>query len=132
MTPLLIPRSQGGNKLLQQTLPNLTSHFQIREIDDSPTTPGDLVFPSLGVACLVIPPGGDWDSAIIHARTILQRRRCLMFVPEVDVWDVQLRYHIQLMLTVEWRWSLIFSGEVCWDSMEVRNSPKSSSRSSEE
>lgn len=92
MIPLLTPRSQRGNKLLQQTLPLLTSHFQIREIDDSPTTPGDLVFPSLGIACLVIPQRGDLNGIVNRAGTILQRRRCLMLVPQEDIWDVQLRY----------------------------------------
>jgi hypothetical protein len=99
MIPLLTPRSQRGNELLQQTLTHLTSHFQIREIDDSPTTPGDLVFPSLGIACLVIPPGGDLD--FNRAGTILQRRRCLILVAQEHVWDVQLRYHLQQTLIVE-------------------------------
>jgi hypothetical protein len=101
MIPLLTPRSQRGNELLQQTLTHLTSHFQIREIDDSPTTPGDLVFPSLGIACLVIPPTGDLDSTINRAGTILQRRRCLILVAQEHVWDVQLRYHLQQTLIVE-------------------------------
>jgi len=94
MIPLLIPRCHRGNELLQQALPLLTSHFQIREIDESPTTPGDLVFPSLGIACLVIPQGGDLETIVLRARTILQRRRCLMLVPQEDIWNVQLRYRL--------------------------------------
>jgi hypothetical protein len=101
MIPLLTPRSQRGNELLQRTLTHLTSHFQIREIDDSPTTPGDLVFPSLGIACLVIPQGGDLDSVINRAGSILQRRRCLILVAQEHVWDVQLRYHLEQILMVE-------------------------------
>jgi hypothetical protein len=92
MIPLLIPKSQRQNILLQQILPQLKLHFQIREIDDSPTTPGDLVFPSLGVACLFVMSAGNFDGTVVGVRNILQRRRhCLIFVSQELMWDVQLR-----------------------------------------
>ena len=101
MIPLLIPHSQRQNVLLQQTLPHLTPHFQIREIEDSPTTPGDLVFPSLGIACLVVPDIGNLDDLIIRAASVLQRRRCLIFVSQQHMSEVQLRHVVHLnMLTV--------------------------------
>jgi len=89
MIPLLIPRSLRTNTLFQQTLPQLTRHFQIREIDNSPTTPGDLIFPSLGTACLLCP---DLDDVISRAGNIIQRRRrCVILTSPEDVWDMQLR-----------------------------------------
>jgi hypothetical protein len=92
MLPLLIPRSQRRNVLLQQTLPHLTPNFQIREIDDSPTNPGDLVFPSLGIAGLLVPQPGNMDDMVLRAASILQRRRrCLILVSQKDMYDVQLR-----------------------------------------
>ena len=95
MIPLLIPRSQRQNLLLQQALHHLIQHFQIREIDDSPTNPGDLVFPSLGIACILVPQRGSMDDLVIRAGKILERRRCLILASQDDVWDVQLRYLFQ-------------------------------------
>jgi hypothetical protein len=90
MIPLLIPRSQRRNGILQQGLPLIASQFQIREIDESASTPGDLVFPSLGIACVV--NGGSMDDILVSAGNILQRRRCLILVPQEEVWEVQMRY----------------------------------------
>jgi hypothetical protein len=67
----------------------MMSLLQIREIDESASTPGDLVFPSLGIACVV--NGEDADDIVARAGKILQRRRCLVLVPQEEVWDVQLR-----------------------------------------
>jgi hypothetical protein len=93
MIPLLIPQSQRQNVVLQQTLPQLSSHFQVREIQDSPSTPGDVVFPSLGIACLIILNSEKLDEMVVCAANILQRRRrCLILVPPQEVSDVQLRY----------------------------------------
>jgi hypothetical protein len=89
MIPVLIPRSQQRDAILQQALPLMMSLLQIREIDESPSTPGDLVFPSLGFACVV--NGEDADDIVARAGKILQRRRCLVLVPQEEVWDVQLR-----------------------------------------
>ena len=90
MIPLLIPRSLRTNVLFQQTLPELTRHFQVREIDNSPTTPGDLIFPSLGIACLLCPA---IDDVINRAGSIIQRRRrCVILTTPEDLWQVQLRY----------------------------------------
>jgi hypothetical protein len=90
--PLLIPRSQRQNVALQQTLPQLTTQFQIREIDDSVGTPGDLILPSLGIACL-FPSIGLEDTAA-RAGVILQRRRCIILVPADEMLDFQLRYFV--------------------------------------
>ena len=90
MIPLLIPQSQRHNILLQQTLPHLTPHFKIREIQDSPTTLGDLIFPSLGVACLLVLDMQNMDDMIGRAANILQRRRCLILVSQEYMFDVQL------------------------------------------
>lgn len=103
MIPLLIPKSQRQNVLLLQILPQLTSHFQIREIDDSPTTPGDLIFPSLGLACLFVLNTADFDGAVVRVRSILERRRhCLVLASQELMWEVQLR-----SLSKLWRLSLI-------------------------
>ena len=67
MIPLLIPQSQRQNVLLAQTLPQLTSRFEIREIQDSPTTPGDLIFPSFGIACLLVLDVQNMDDMIDRA-----------------------------------------------------------------
>jgi hypothetical protein len=101
MIPLLTPHSQRQNLLLQQTLPHLTSHFQIREIQDSPTTPGDLVFPSLGIACLIVLDIENLDDLIIRAASVLQRRRCVIFVSQQNISEVQLKYFVHMIaLTV--------------------------------
>lgn len=97
MIPLLIPHSQRQNILLQQSLPYLQSNFQIREIQDSPSTPGDIVFPSLGIACLFyngenLDGEGNLDDLILRVANIIQRRRCLILVtPAQQMADVQLR-----------------------------------------
>ena len=95
MIPLLIPRSRRENVLMRHVLAHLESHFQVREIDDSPATPGDIVFPSLGLACLVSSES-EIDDTIVRASQILQRRRCLVLVPSQDMWSVQLRYSHQV------------------------------------
>jgi hypothetical protein len=91
MIPLLIPQSQRQNVLLQQTVPLLTPHFKVREIQDSPTTPGDLIFPSLGISCLLVLDVQNIDDIIGRAANILQRRRCLILVAQQYMFDVQLR-----------------------------------------
>ena len=91
MIPLLIPQSQRQNVLLQQTLAHLTPHFKVREIQDSPTTPGDLIFPSLGIACILVVDVQNMDDMIGRAANILQRRRCLILVSQQYIFDVQLR-----------------------------------------
>ena len=91
MIPLLIAQPQRQNVLLQQTLPHLTSHFKIREIQDSPTTPGDLIFPSLGIACLLVLDLQNMDDLMDRATSILQRRRCLILVSQQYMFDVQYR-----------------------------------------
>ena len=91
MIPLLIPQSQRQNVLLAQTLPQLTSRFEIREIQDSPTTPGDLIFPSFGIACLLVLDVQNMDDMIDRAACILQRRRCLILVSQQYMFDVQYR-----------------------------------------
>ena len=91
--PVLIPRSSRQIPLVQQSIPRLATVLQIRDIDDSLSTPGDLVFPSLGVSCLIF--SGDrneMDMLIARAEKVLQRRRCLILAPQDDVWEIQLRY----------------------------------------
>jgi hypothetical protein len=88
MTPLLIPKSQRRNGALQQALAQLSVQFQIREIGDSPSMPGDFVLPSLGIACVL---AREIDEIVRLAADILQRRRCVILVPSEDVCHVQLR-----------------------------------------
>jgi hypothetical protein len=92
MIPALVPRSQTGNRILHDALNQLGGNVQIRQIDDSPSTPGHLVFPSLGIACVIA--FGDVDDAVSLADLILQRRRrCLILAPGKDIWEIQLRWY---------------------------------------
>ena len=94
MIPILVPRSQQENAILHSALHGLPPEFQIREIDDSPTTPGDLVFPSLGISVLLISDTESMEGKLICAENILLRRQCLMLVPQERVKEAQLRYKI--------------------------------------
>ena len=89
MIPLLIPRHRKNE--LQETLSGLASHFQIREIDESTSTPGDMIFPSLSLACVVVGDGMR-DDFLDKAKNIMQRRRCLVLVPQELFWEIQYRY----------------------------------------
>src|SRR5579859_5942489 len=87
MIPLLVPRQRKIE--LQDTLSALASQFQIREIDESTSTPGDMIFPSLSFACVI---GGEGDDILVKAENIMQRRRCLVLVPQHQFWEIQYRY----------------------------------------
>lgn len=89
---MLIPRSSRRNVVVQQAIPRLATVFRIRDIDDSPSTPGDLVFPSLKVACVIA--SEDVNDTIIHAGKVLQRRRCLILAPQATSWEIQFRYNV--------------------------------------
>jgi hypothetical protein len=89
MVPLLIARSTRQMSLVREAIPRLSTRLQIRDIDDSMSVSGDLVFPTLGVACLIYT--GDVDALISRSDSILKRRRILILAPQDDVWEVQFR-----------------------------------------